>query len=220
MTDTIRVGERAPAFSLPAINREGSVSLADYRGRRAVMVGLFRGLHCPFCRRQIVLFGSVQPALSALGVETLAVVNTPLERARLYFRYRPVPITLLSDPHCETHKAFGIPRIEFLPEEGEPGQWPRTRPQDFAAARIDPTGELGRPTQPMEANGVLNRKDAFELTKVDEEIFEAHGTQFAGQFLIDREGLVRWRWTEAPQSANELCRFPRAEEMLDAARQM
>lgn len=216
----IQVGERAPAFSLPAINREGSVSLADYRGRRTVMVGLFRGLHCPFCRRQVVLLGSVQPALSALGVETLAVVNTPLERARLYFRYRPVPITLLSDPHCETHKAFGIPRIEFLPEESGPGQWPRTRPKDFAAARIDPTGELGRPTQPMEANGALNRKDAFELTKVDEEIFEAHGTQFAGQFLIDREGVVRWRWTEAPQSANELCRFPSAEEMVDAARQM
>jgi peroxiredoxin len=220
MTDTIQAGERAPAFSLPAINREGSVSLADYRGRRAVMVGLFRGLHCPFCRRQIVLFGSVQPALSALGVETLAVVNTPLERARLYFRYRPVPITLLSDPHCETHRAFGIPRIEFLAEEGEPGQWPRIRPQDFAAARIDPTGELGRPTQPMEANGVLNRKDGFEMTMVDEEIIEAHGMQAAGHFLIDREGVVRWRWTEAPQSANELCRFPRAEEMLDAARQM
>jgi peroxiredoxin len=220
MTDTIQVGERAPALSVPAINREGPVSLADYRGRRAVMLGFFRGLHCPFCRRQIVLLGAVQPALSALGVETLAVVNTPLERARLYFRYRPVPITLLSDPHCETHKAFGIPRIEFLPEEGEPGQWPRTRPQDFAAARIDPTGELGRPTQPMEANAVLNRKDAFELTKVDEEIIEAHGMQAAGHFLIDREGVVRWRWTEAPQSANELCRFPRAEEMLDAARQM
>ena len=220
MAHPIQVGERAPAFSLPAINRDGAVSLADYRGRSAVMVGLFRGLHCPFCRRQIAQLGASQPALWTLGVETLAVVNTPLDRARLYFRYRPTPVTLLSDPHCETHRAFGIPRIEFLAEDDGPGQWPRTRPQDFAAARIDPTGELGQPTQPMEANGVLNRKDAFELTKADEEIFEAHGTQFAGQFLIDREGVVRWRWTEAPQSAGELCRFPSGQEILEAARQM
>ena len=38
-------GDRAPGFSLPAINREGVVSLDEYRGKRPVPVGLFRGLH-------------------------------------------------------------------------------------------------------------------------------------------------------------------------------
>ena len=38
-------GDRAPSFSLPAINREGAVSLDDYRGKQPVLVGLFRGLH-------------------------------------------------------------------------------------------------------------------------------------------------------------------------------
>ena len=38
-------GDRAPGFSLPAINREGVVSLESYRGKRPVLVGLFRGLH-------------------------------------------------------------------------------------------------------------------------------------------------------------------------------
>jgi hypothetical protein len=33
MTAPIQPGERAPAFSLPAINREGVGSAADYRGR-------------------------------------------------------------------------------------------------------------------------------------------------------------------------------------------
>ena len=220
MSHSIRPGERAPTFSLPSINRAGLVSSAAYQGRRALMLGFFRGLHCPFCRRQIAQLGGVQPALDALGIETLAVVNTPLERAQLYFRYRPTPVTLLSDPQCETHRAFGIPRIEFLPAGSGPSRWPRIRPEDFAAARIDPNGELGQPTQPVEANGVLNRRDGFELTAADEAIFAAHGTQFAGQFLIDREGVVRWSWTEAPGSPNELCRFPGAEEMLEAARQM
>lgn len=217
MASPIQPGERAPDFSLPAVNRDGTVSAADYRGR-SLMIGFFRGLHCPFCRRQIAQLGAAQPALAALGVETAAVINTPLERARLYYRYRPTPVTLLSDPECRSHAAFGIPRIEFLEPGGAPGQWPRTRPEDFAMARIDPTGELGTPTQPMEANGVLNRKDGFELAAADQEIFDRHGTQFAGQFLIDGEGIVRWSWTEAPGGANELCRFPGAAEMLHAVR--
>lgn len=220
MHQPIQAGERSPEFSLPAINREGAVSAADFRGRSALMIGFFRGLHCPFCRRQIVQLGAAQPGLIALGVETLAVVNTPLERARLYFRYRPTPVTLLSDPQCETHQAFGIPRIEFLPPGSAPAQWPRTTPEDFAAARIDPTGELGEPMQPLEANNALNRKDGFELAAEDEKIFAVHGTQFAGQFLIDRQGIVRWSWSEAPSSPSELCRFPSAAQMLEAARQM
>jgi peroxiredoxin len=217
MPTPLRPGDQAPGFALPAVNREGTVSAADYRGR-ALMIGFFRGLHCPFCRRQIAQLGAAQPALAALGVETAAVINTPLERARLYFRYRPTPVTLLSDPDCRSHIAFGIPRIEFLEPGGAAGQWPRTRPEDFAAVRIDPSGELGTPTHPMEANVVLNRKDGFELTPADEAIFERHGTQFAGQFLIDARGIVRWSWTEAPQAPEELCRFPGAAEMLEAAR--
>ena len=31
-------GDRAPGFSLPAINREGAVSLDDYRGKQPVLV--------------------------------------------------------------------------------------------------------------------------------------------------------------------------------------
>ena len=41
----IQPGDRAPGFTLPAINREGTVSLDEYRGKQAVLVGLFRGLH-------------------------------------------------------------------------------------------------------------------------------------------------------------------------------
>jgi peroxiredoxin len=41
----LRPGDPAPDFSLPAVNREGQISLDDYRGRSPVLVGLFRGLH-------------------------------------------------------------------------------------------------------------------------------------------------------------------------------
>ena len=44
-SNPLRPGDPAPGFALPAVNREGQVSLDDYRGRSSVLVGLFRGLH-------------------------------------------------------------------------------------------------------------------------------------------------------------------------------
>lgn len=41
----IPLGEPAPHFALPAVNREGQISLDDYRGRSPVLLALLRGLH-------------------------------------------------------------------------------------------------------------------------------------------------------------------------------
>ena len=214
----LQMGEAVPEFNLPAANRDGVFSLADLRGQ-AFLIGFYRGLHCPFCRRQVVQLGAVQPALRAAGMETLAVINTPVERARLYFRHRPTPVTLLSDPDCVTHQAFGLPRIFFLPEGStvQP-EWPHRSTMDqFGAARINPTGEMSEPTQPMAANGVLNARDNFQMEEVDDAILAAHGTQLVGHFLVDATGVVRWMQIEAPDGPNSLCTFPTAAELIAAA---
>jgi peroxiredoxin len=41
----VQRGEPAPDFTVPAANREESVSLADYRGRSPVLLALYRGLY-------------------------------------------------------------------------------------------------------------------------------------------------------------------------------
>ncbi len=41
----VQLGEPAPDFTLPAANREGSVSLAEYRGRTPLLLALYRGLY-------------------------------------------------------------------------------------------------------------------------------------------------------------------------------
>lgn len=216
----LQPGEPASEFVLPAANRAGAVSLADLRGR-AFLIGFYRGLHCPFCRRQVVQLGAVQPVLSAAGIETLAVINTPVERARLYFRHRPTPVTLLSDPDCLTHRAYGVPRGVFLPEGSqEKPEWPyRTTLEQFGAARINPTGELPAPTQPMEANFVLNAMDGFQMEAADEAILASHPTQLVGHFLVDAAGIVRWVQIEAPDSPDGISTFPTAEQLIAAAKQ-
>ena len=214
----LQPGEPAPAFSLPAANREGRVSLDDLRGR-PFLIGFYRGLHCPFCRRQVVQLGAMQPALRAAGIETLAVINTPVERARLYFRHRPLPVTLLSDPDCLTHRQFGVPRIEFLPEgSGERPEWPyHASVSEFMDTRIDPTGELEKPLSPLETNAALNAKEGFEMQAADDAILASHATQLVGHFLVDADGIVRWVQLEAPEGPSGIAIFPTPEELTAAA---
>ncbi|TGQ10841.1 AhpC/TSA family protein, partial [Mesorhizobium sp. M00.F.Ca.ET.217.01.1.1] len=45
----LQLGETAPNFVLDAITREGKIAIDDFRGEKPVLVGLYRGLHCPFC---------------------------------------------------------------------------------------------------------------------------------------------------------------------------
>ena len=44
-TRPLEPGDPAPGFTLSAANGEGTVSLADYRGRSPLLVALFRGLY-------------------------------------------------------------------------------------------------------------------------------------------------------------------------------
>jgi peroxiredoxin len=215
---TLGPGDPAPGFRLPAVNREGTVSLDDYRGRSPVLIGLFRGLHCPFCRRQVVQLGTTREKLHAVGVETLAIINTPVERARLYFGYRPVRVLLAADAEAATHRAFGLPAIEVV-EDPAAAQWPWAMTMDqFRAVPINPTGELPAPLDGFEANAALNRRDGFQLTEVDERIMAAHGTQLAGHFLVDAEGVVRWVQVEAAGRIADIGTWPADEEILAAAR--
>ena len=196
----IRFGDAAPDFTLPAVQDPGTVSLADCLRGNMVLLGLFRGLHCPFCRRQIAQLSTLQPPLARLGVMVVIVVNTPCERARLYFRHHPARVTLLADAY--THRLFGLPSV--------------TLDETFMATRINPTGELPAPMHPMEANAVLNAKDGFVMTSVDEKVFSAHGRQLAGHFLIGRDRIVRWASIEAERGVHAVATFPTLEEIVDA----
>jgi peroxiredoxin len=215
----LRRGDPAPAFALPAINREGQVSLDDYRGRSPVLIGLFRGLHCPFCRRHLVQLGTTQDKLKAIGVETMAVVNTPLERARLYFKYRPARVLLTADPEAATHRSFGVPAGTLVEKESE-ASWAQGKVTmaQLQALVINPSGELPEPQNPFAAMETLNKQDGFEPNEIDHQIAAAHGLQLTGHFLIDRDGIVRWLQIEAAERMGDLSKFPSDEEIVAAAR--
>jgi hypothetical protein len=165
-----------------------------------------------------VQLGTTQDKLKALGVETLAVVNTPLERARLYFKYRPARVLLAADPEAQTHRAFGVPAGVIVEDEAATS-WPQSATMgQLLAVQMNPTGELPAPQNPFAAMEILNKRDGFEPTEIDHQIATAHGTQLAGHFLIDRAGIIRWSHIEAGERIEDLSQFPSDEEILRAAR--
>ena len=219
----LQPGEAAPEFRLPAVNRDGDIALADYRARGSVYVALFRGLHCPFCRRQIAGLATLREQLAREGAEVIAVVNTPADRARQYFQYRPTTIVLAADPGVQTHRAFGLGETEILPDDTEPRDlhWPRTTTLAYlarATPRNEGAAELPEPMNIFAAAQALNAKDRFEMTEADQHSATAHGTLAMGQFLIDTGGTIRWSWVEMPDGPDQIGRLPSAEEVFAAAR--
>lgn len=208
-------GDRAPDLVLDAITREGKIALDDFRGQKPVLVGLFRGLHCPFCRRHVAAFAQLETALREKGVESLAVVNTPIDRARLYFRYHPLPNLLAaSDPGRTSHRAFGLPNLEFTENETA---WPRKIGMNAVMTmRMDLPGDLPEPMNPMAASALLNTKDGYEVTKVDEQMIATGQGQLVGQFLLDRDGIVRWSFTEVPEGGRHMFGAPTPQEVMSA----
>jgi peroxiredoxin len=215
----LQPGDPAPNIVLDAITRDGKIALDDFRGHSPVLIGLFRGLHCPFCRRHLAAQAQLDAVLREKGVESLVVVNTPIDRAKLYFRYHPLPNLLAaSDPERTSHRAFGLPTLEFTENETD---WPRKMSMNTVMSmRMDLPGELPEPMNPMAASEVLNTKDGYEITKDDERMMATGQGQLFGQFLLDREGIVRWRFTEVPEGGRLMFGAPSPQELMSAADQV
>jgi peroxiredoxin len=201
-------GQIAPNFLLPAVDGNGIVSLSDYRSRSAVFLALLVGLWCPFCRRALAQLSATDAELKTKGVETIGVVATPPENARLYFKFRPTRVRLGADPELSTHRAYGLPKPELTSELMEA----------IATVRINPTGELPEPLPISDAARVLTEMDGYRQNDTDQADLQRQFPQLKGQFLIDRDGIVRWANVEcAKDGLAGVGRFPSTEEILRAA---
>jgi peroxiredoxin len=203
-------GEQAPDFALPTIDGAATVSLADYRGRRGLFLAIMRGLWCPFCRRSIARMSGTEEKLKAIGVDTLGVVATPPENAQLYFKFRPTRLRLAADPALTIHQAYGLPKPDVTPE----------LLNAIETTRINPGGDLPEPLPIVQAGAAISERfDRYKDNATDQADMQRQFGQLKGQFLIDREGIVRWVNIEcATEGLAGLGKFPAEEEILAAAR--
>jgi peroxiredoxin len=201
-------GDRAPDFAVPAVHDDRTISLSDYRGKTPLLLGLFPGLYCPFCRRALAQMASTSNQLKSLGIDALAIVGTELDNARFYFKFRPMRMALGADPHLTTHRSYGVPRPDPTPE----------LVQVIENTYINPTGELPAPLPVPAAAAALTAMEGYQLTPIDQREFESTFTQMKGQFLIDRDGIVRWANIECgKEGLSGLGKFPSHDDLIRAA---
>jgi hypothetical protein len=146
--------------------------------------------------------------LRAEGVDGLAVVATTPENARLYFRFHPPKLSVAADSNLTTHRLYGVP-----------APWRSAIAEAFRAIRVNPSGELSSPLPIPEASATLSRLEGFAPTPRDREDAAQPYLQFLGQFLVDRNGIIRWTNVEcAKEGLAGLGKFPSDEELVQAVR--
>lgn len=205
----VQPGEMAPDFSLPAVHQDGTIKLSDYRGRAPVLVAIFRGLFCPFCRRALAQMSASSDKLRQAGVEPLAVVATDLDNAKLYFKLRPSKMAVVSDPELATHRAFGVPEPAINDQ----------LIQAMQTTKVNPNGALPEALPLLEAGPAMAKLDGYQTTATDERDRERHAMQLKGQFLLDRDGVVRWANIEcANEGLAGIGKFPTDAELLAAVK--
>ena len=211
------VGDTAPAFTLAAVNRDGDISLADYKERQALLLGLFRGQHCPFCRRQVAQMNRQAEQLEGLGVVPLAVLNTDLAHAKAYYGRLGFGLALAVDPEWDTHRRYGLTETKIGLGKTD---WPRkVNPLDLMRVKIGPEDGPPKSLTFMRASAAMDRAEGYKPRLADKAGQIKNGLTNSGYVLMDRMGIIRWRWVEGSESQNEMFKFPSSDTVVAAISQ-
>jgi hypothetical protein len=116
-------------------------------------------------------------------------------------------LPLAVDPTLATHRSYRVPKPDLTPQLMEA----------VGQILVNPSGELPAPVRLEEAAGMLDKLDGFQRTAADQRDAE-HFLQLEGQFLIDRDGVIRWANIECAQEGPAgMGKFPTVDELLAAA---
>ena len=106
MPTELAVGSKAPAFKLPR-DGGGSVSLADFKGRKLVIY-FYPKADTPGCTREAIDFSKLRANFQKADTDVLGVSADPVAAQDKFRTKHDLKVTLLSD---ETHKmleAYGV----------------------------------------------------------------------------------------------------------------
>ena len=112
----VNIGDTAPAFTLKTTDKS-DVSLADYSGQ-TVILAFYPAAFTGVCEKEVCTFQENLSALQDAGAEMFGIsVDAPFSNAA--FRDQTgAQYALLSDPACETIKAYDVVFPDFAEIEG------------------------------------------------------------------------------------------------------
>jgi peroxiredoxin Q/BCP len=96
----------APAFTLPR-DGGGTVSLADYKGKKLVLY-FYPRADTPGCTREAQAFSALAPAFAAAGAAVLGVSADPVAAQDAFKAKHRLAIPLASDEKHKMLEAYGV----------------------------------------------------------------------------------------------------------------
>ncbi len=105
-TVQLKVGKKAPAFSLP--NQDGKiVSLSDYKGKKVVLY-FYPKDDTPGCTKESCAFRDGIDEIQGIGAEVLGVSGDSVESHKKFAKKFNLNFPLLSDESKQMIRAYGV----------------------------------------------------------------------------------------------------------------
>jgi peroxiredoxin Q/BCP len=105
----IGVGDLAPDFTLPSASGD-LVTLADYRGKAAVVLFFYPRDNSPVCTAQACSFRDSFEEFKGHGAEVIGVSSDSEGSHRFFSRLWNLPFLLLSDTRGQVRARYGVAR--------------------------------------------------------------------------------------------------------------
>lgn len=103
----LQIGSRAPAFELSAYPI-GSINLAQFKGKKNVVLYFYPRDHTPGCTREACGFRDMIAKLAATDTVVLGVSTDSVDSHRKFTEKNAISFPLLSDPNHEVAEKYGV----------------------------------------------------------------------------------------------------------------
>ena len=100
------IGEKAPSFALPR-DGGGSVSLADFKGRKLVLY-FYPKADTPGCTKEAIAFNGLKRAFARAGADIVGVSADPVKAQDKFRDKYSLTIPLASDETKQMLTAYGV----------------------------------------------------------------------------------------------------------------
>lgn len=110
---SIAVGDKAPDFQLHDQNGR-QVSLADFRGKKAVVLYFYPKDETPGCTKEACSFRDSYEDFVKAGAEVIGVSGDSVAKHQAFAQHHNLPFTLLADAGNALRKAYGVPSTLWI----------------------------------------------------------------------------------------------------------
>lgn len=111
--NSVNVGEKAPDFRLESQDGR-QVSLADYRGKKTVVLYFYPKDETPGCTKEACGFRDAYEEFTGAGAEVLGVSGDSVAAHDGFAKHHRLPFTLLADRGNTVRRAYGVPATMWI----------------------------------------------------------------------------------------------------------